>query len=75
MQATWIVTITRLDGKQRPLHEEWQHVQPNHGDVFTGTADGEKLEVRIAHVGKFTPPKVQTDFLGTWEVTAFEIAG
>jgi hypothetical protein len=75
MQATWIVTVTRLDGKQRPPYEERKNLPPNHGGVFTGTADGEQVEVQITHIGKFTPPKVRTDFLGTWEVAAREIAG
>jgi hypothetical protein len=77
MQATWIVTITRLDGKQREPYEERKGRAPNHGEIFIGTADGEQVNVQIIHIhkGKDATPKARTDFLGAWEVTAREIAG
>jgi hypothetical protein len=77
MQATWVVTITRLDGKQRPPYEQTMGYPPAHGHIFMATPDNEKVRVEIIHVhrGKDDLPKMRTDFLGTWEVTAREIAG
>jgi hypothetical protein len=75
MDGLWIVTITRLDGKQRPPYKQLMGRVPNYGDVFMSTADGEAVKATVKHFYHERPAPQHSlgTSIGTYQVTAAEI--